>query len=99
MLEERVLCWNCRGAGSKEFACKLNEIIREHKPMVVILLEPRVSGEVADVICKSLGKNRWIRSEALGFLSEVWVLWNEEDLILELEYTGREFFTFVGEVK
>lgn len=59
--------------------------------MVVILLEPRISGEVADVVCKSLGKSRWIRSEATDFSDGVWVLWNEEDIKLELEYMDKAF--------
>lgn len=62
--EEMIVYWNCRGTASKEFACEMKEIMREYRPMIVILVEPRVSGEVADRVCKSLGKKRWIRSEA-----------------------------------
>lgn len=28
LVAENVLCWNCRGAGSKEFVCELKEMMR-----------------------------------------------------------------------
>lgn len=31
-----------------DFACELKEIMREHRLIVVILLEPRISGDMAD---------------------------------------------------
>lgn len=39
----------------------LKDIIREHRPVVVILLEPSISGDTVDAVCKSLGKKRCIR--------------------------------------
>lgn len=49
-------------------------MIREHMPSIIVLIEPRINGEVADVVCKKLGKKTWIRSEAFGFSDGVWVL-------------------------
>lgn len=62
-----VLCWNCRGAGSKSFLRNLRELLFIHKPDVVALLEPRVSGVGADRICKLIGRENWVRAEANGF--------------------------------
>lgn len=57
LLAENILCWSCRGAGSNEFACELKEIMKEQKPLITNLLEPRISGGVADGVCKRLGKS------------------------------------------
>lgn len=70
----RILCWNCRGAASKEFAVELKEILRNFRLKIIILMEPRISGEAADKICGGLGKKKWLRSEARGFSGGIWVL-------------------------
>lgn len=75
--DERIICWSCRGAASKEFVCEMKEILRAYKPRIVILIEPRVSGEVADRIYKIFGKKQWIRSEARGSSSGVWAFLEE----------------------
>lgn len=33
---------------SKEFGCEMKNIMEKHRPLVVILLEPRISGGTAD---------------------------------------------------
>lgn len=91
MIEECIVCWNVRGAGSKEFMREMKEIMKAHRPMVVILLEPRISGAAADVVRKEMGKGRWIRSEAVGFSGRIWVPWNENEISLKLRYSDRFF--------
>lgn len=87
--------WNFRGAGSGEFACEMKEIMREHIPHVIILLEPRTSGDTTDTIYKKLGKKKWmkkwIRSEAAGFSGNVFVMWDDVQISLKLVYAHRFF--------
>lgn len=63
---EKVVSWNCRGAAGREFLVQIREIIREFRPKILIIIEPRISGATADKVCKSLGKKWWIgqRQEA-----------------------------------
>lgn len=72
IVNERIVCWNCRGAKSREFACKIRELIRRYQPKIIILLDPKISREAADQVCKKLGMRSWIRSEAAGFNGGVW---------------------------
>lgn len=67
------------------------DLMKEHKPMIVVLMKPRISETKADEVCKSLGKNKWIRSEASGFNGGLWVLWDEEDANLNMEYAHSSF--------
>lgn len=90
IVEEKVICWICRGA-SKEFAYEMREIIREHKPKIIILIEPRISGEFADRVCRRLGKKTWIRVEAVGFSGGIWVMWEEDEICVKLEAAHRSF--------
>lgn len=57
----RVLCWNYRGAEHDEFHREPKNLIKVHRPLVIILLELRISGEVANGICKKLGMSEWVR--------------------------------------
>lgn len=70
-----ILIWNCQGAASREVGRTLKEMIWIHKPQVLGLLEPKISGYKADEVCKKLVFEDWIRVEALGFSGGIWVLW------------------------
>lgn len=65
--EKRILCWNFRGASRDQFLREMREVTRFYSPLMVILLDSKVSGEVADGLCNNLGMSLWSRSEAEGF--------------------------------
>lgn len=54
----KILCWNCCGASSGHFFREIKELRRVYKPVLIISLEPKVSGKVVDKVCKSLGMSR-----------------------------------------
>lgn len=66
MIEESILFWNCRGAGSNCFLCEMKELMKEHRPSIVILLKPRISGDKADGVCKKLGRGERVLWRSLG---------------------------------
>lgn len=88
---DRVIIWNCRGIASKEFAVELKELLRAFRPKIVILIEPRISGDAVDKVCRGLGRRRWIRSEARGFSEGIWVMWEEGEVDIKLEVAHRSF--------
>lgn len=67
MIEESVLSWNSRGAKSVGFLKEVKEFMRLYKPMIIALIQPKISGVEADAVCKRLGKSHWARSESEGF--------------------------------
>lgn len=89
--EARILCWNCRGAGGRRFACEIKELLREYKPKILILLEPRISGETADKVCQKFGKKSWARSESVGFSGGIWVFWEDDEVDLRLLKVRKSF--------
>lgn len=91
MKEGNILCWNCRGAKSREFLIGLKELRRNHKPMLIILLEQRISGMETDVICKKVGKPHWIRPDAEGFSGGIWLLWDEAEVQINLIHAHKFF--------
>lgn len=85
-----ILSWNCQGAASRDFYRVFMDMIRSFKPMLVGLLEPKVSGSNADVLCRRFGFDQWVRVEAVGFSGGIWVLWND-DLNVEVVHTSPQF--------
>lgn len=59
-------------------------MLRTYKQIVVALLEPCISGDTADGVCKSLKKKNYARVEAMGFSGGIWVLWDEENIKLNV---------------
>lgn len=83
-MDTKVLCWNCRGAASKDFLREMLDMKRTHKPTMIVLLEPQISGSEATEVCRKLGVTRWLRSEASGFSGGVYLLWNNDAIEVEL---------------
>lgn len=89
--EEKVLCWNCSGAKNQEFLREMREMMRHHKPSLLILLEPKISGTMATEVCKKLKNTQWIHSEVEGFSGSIWVLWDENDIQVRPRYVHQQF--------
>lgn len=68
----------------------LKDLLSVHKPKILGLLEPRVSGEHADTICKKIKFENWVRVEAVGFSGGIWVFWTN-DCEVEIFYTHPQF--------
>ncbi|XP_019170452.1 PREDICTED: uncharacterized protein LOC109166023 [Ipomoea nil] len=88
--ENRALIWNCQGAGGRNFQRILQTLLKNHKPDLIGLVEPRVSGDHANDICSKLGFDDWVRVEAIGFSGGIWVLWNKP-LEITVEFTHPQF--------
>ncbi|XP_019166877.1 PREDICTED: uncharacterized protein LOC109162645 [Ipomoea nil] len=65
------------GAGGKPFLRALKHFIKLHKPCMLSLFEPKVSGTHANDICTKIGFSDWIRVEAVGFSGGIWVFWKD----------------------
>ena len=72
-----ILSWNCQGAGSSPFSRALRLLLQKYRPNVLVILEPRISGDIADAVIRSTGFQNSHRFEATGFSGGIWVLWND----------------------
>lgn len=71
-----VICWNCRGAASKHFHIICNDLCREYKVDIMVILEPRCSGDRADKVIDRMRFDSSWRMEARGYSGGIWILWN-----------------------
>lgn len=68
-----VISWICQGAGNKETFRILNYLVTTHHFEVLVILEPRISGSVADSVYKKLKFGDWVRVESFGFSEGIWL--------------------------
>lgn len=83
-LPMKIVSWNCQGAGNAKFKRNFREFVRIHRPTVVYLLETRVSQDRAREIAPTLGFSRYEIAPTDGMSGGVWMLWNEEDVNVEI---------------
>ncbi|KAL4278142.1 hypothetical protein GQ457_03G020710 [Hibiscus cannabinus] len=61
----------------EDVEAQLQEVCRKYNPCLVALLEPRISGNRANGIIRSMGFRNSFRVEAHGFSGGIWVLWRD----------------------
>ncbi|XP_021864707.2 uncharacterized protein [Spinacia oleracea] len=77
------MVWNVQGAGSRFFVSSLKELVRTHKPDVLVLVETHMGGNQATQIATILGYRGHTRVDALGFSGGIWVYWKPELVSVE----------------
>ncbi|CAL1361155.1 unnamed protein product [Linum trigynum] len=78
------MSWNVGGAGSSAFIRALKFMVTNHKPNILILLEPQINGEVADRVCGKMGFPNIMRVEAEGRKGGIWLCWDANSASMEL---------------
>ncbi|CAL1357018.1 unnamed protein product [Linum trigynum] len=75
-----IFAWNCQGAGHDKFIAYLHSFFVPTRPDIVIIVEPRISGRVAQQVISRMGFDGLLMVDAVGFSGGIWVLWNNQDL-------------------
>ncbi|KAI9108411.1 hypothetical protein K1719_020602 [Acacia pycnantha] len=80
----KFIVWNSRGATSKSFGAVLKDIRFRYRLDFVVILEPRISGIQENKVIRSWGFKHWCRMEAEGYSGGIWIVWEREDLSLDV---------------
>ena len=67
LMDNKIMVWNCQGAASKRFKQVTKSFIDVHKPNMLVLLEPRISGVGAERVIHYFWYNHSHCVEALGY--------------------------------
>ncbi|XP_021827477.1 uncharacterized protein LOC110768097 [Prunus avium] len=78
------VCWNVRGAASTKFKSTMLDLIRIHRMDILFVCEPRISGEKAISVVKSLGFHCFEIVDAIGFSGGLWLLWDNSKVHVEI---------------
>lgn len=93
MILQKIIAWNCRGAGSSCAMRHLFLLLRKHCPDILILLETRFSSATLESILPKSRMDSFVVSEAVGFVGGIWVLWNSSVVRLDLVATEDQVLT------
>ena len=69
----RILVWNCREAGNEDFLGVIRDLISVHDPVILVLVETRISGDRADEVSRRIGFSNLTQMETQGFSGSIWV--------------------------
>lgn len=74
-----------------ESLCVLLDIVRARKPDVLVLLEPKISGNKANRICARLHFEEWVRIECQGLSGGLSLFWKAPVLSLTIVASDPRF--------
>ncbi|KAI7984919.1 hypothetical protein LOK49_LG14G01355 [Camellia lanceoleosa] len=72
----KLLFWNCRGTGNNTFKRNLKEILRIHKPDILVLMETKVSLSSMGMFFNNLGFTASTSVDPTGRAGGIWILWD-----------------------
>ncbi|CAN1822966.1 hypothetical protein LINPERHAP1_LOCUS30173 [Linum perenne] len=79
------------GVGHPKFLAALRAYVAKHKPTVVFIFEPKISGVKAALIIRRLGFDSHVRVDAIGFAGGIWVLWKAASIDIQILSSSSQF--------
>ena len=73
----KMITWTCQGAGSVAFRNHAYELHRRHCPDILIIVEPSIAKERAQVVINTLPYTHSRQVDPTSFSGGIWMLWNE----------------------
>ena len=74
----KLLVWNCRGVGNRDFLVHVKMVIKNNNSDLIALLEMKSSSNKARSIFKSFLFSQFFVTEARGLAGGIWVAWKED---------------------
>ena len=74
----KAIVWNVRGANSKAFLWHALDIVKMHKPDILIILETKCSSLRADQATNRLGYSNFRIIHAFGKRRGIWLMWSAD---------------------
>ena len=71
-----IIAWNCRGASKPTFQSHVRELVYNHDPTIMIIMETCIGGARAKDITDKLPFDGAFHTNTLGFAGGLWLLWN-----------------------
>lgn len=91
-----LLIWNCRGALKPTFCNIITDLVRNHSPAIMILIETKACGDRAKKIANKLPFDGAIFANTIGLSGGIWLLWDSSQVVVvELSSTEQEIHVAV----
>lgn len=77
-----IIAWNYRGALKPNFQNHVREMVRNHDPAILVVMETRVGGERAKEITDKLPFDGAIHTNTIGYAGGLWLLQNSDKVVI-----------------
>ena len=84
-----IIIWKCRGGQKPSFLPSARDLVTDHDPAIMVIIETRVGGDRAKEIIDRLPFQGAIHTETIGYIGGLWLLWNA-DRVEVTNLTGME---------
>ncbi|CAL5432119.1 unnamed protein product [Camellia sinensis] len=88
-----MLIWNCRGAGNARFRRNLWELVRLHKPDMIILMKTKVELNTMGMFFNNLGFTASTHVDPTGRSGGIWLLWNPSQTNVRVHDASSQMIT------
>ena len=91
-----IIVWNCRGARKPSFQSHVRELVHNHNPAILVVMETRVGGDREREITDKLPFVNAYHTETIGYAGGLWMLWNSDRVnITPMSSTEQEIHAIV----
>ncbi|KAJ4836021.1 hypothetical protein Tsubulata_011341 [Turnera subulata] len=79
------------GANNTLFRSAFKDLVRDQQVHLAIVVEPRISGLVANNVIRSLGLKGSYKEDARGFSGGIWLLWRDDIVQVQVLFSHLQF--------
>lgn len=69
----------------------MRELLKLYRPIIAILLEPKINDAIVNEVGKRIMMTRWGHSKAPSFSGVTWVLWNDAEIDILIKNVHKFF--------
>lgn len=79
-----IIIWNSRGVLRPNFQTHIRELVQNHEPVILVVMETRLGRDKAKKITDRLLFDGAIHTDTIGYEGGLWLLWNSDKVEVEL---------------
>ena len=76
--------WKVRGAAHPDTQMHLRQLLRQHKPGILLLTETGLGGVRAEELFREIPYSGLERVDPVGFSGGIWLFWNKGETTIDL---------------
>nr|POE52420.1 hypothetical protein CFP56_50278 [Quercus suber] len=95
----KIATWNVRGVGNARFCLNVQDLINGYGSDILVILEPRISGNHAEHVIGQVKLPRHFRVDPIGLSSGIWVLWDDRKCNVDVVRAIKQSVTMIIKVE
>ncbi|XP_065616035.1 uncharacterized protein LOC136061751 [Quercus suber] len=94
----KIATWNVRGVGNARFCLNVQDLINAYGSDILVILEPRISGNHAEHVIGQVKLPRHFRVDPIGLSNGTWVLWDDRKCNVDVVWAIKQSVTMIIKV-